>query len=277
MNGDVASRLEGSVAIVTGASRGIGRGCALELGATGATVYVTGRTMSGATGSLEATVEEIGKLGGHGVAVECDHAEDAAVAALFDRVGADQGRLDILVNNAFRVPDRLDPRAPFWETPIADWDAMIDVGSRSAYVAAHHAAKLMVPAGGGLIVNISSAGAVRYFHHLVYGIGKAALDRFTRDAARPLRRHGVTIVSVWPYVARTERVEQIEGIDLDMTESVRFVGRAVVALATDPGVIARSGTAVTTRTLADEYGFVDIDGSLPPHQPWQPPAGPRGA
>ena len=271
-------RLDGSVAIVTGASRGIGRGCALELGAAGATVYVTGRTLSEGDserpGSLEATVEEIDQRGGRGIAIQCDHADDSAVAALFDRVAADEGRLDILVNNAFRVFGHLDPRVPFWETPISDWDALIDVGSRSAYVATHHAARVMAPAGRGLIVNISSAGAVRYFHHLVYGIGKAALDRLTRDAARPLRPYGVTIVSVWPYVARTERVEQIEEIDLDMTESVRFVGRGIVALATDPGVMVRSGTAVTTRTLADDYGFVDIDGSLPPQQPWQPPPGP---
>jgi len=270
--------LDGSVAIVTGASRGIGRGCALELGAAGATVYVTGRTLregdNERAGSLETTVDEIGQLGGRGIAVRCDHADDSDVAALFDRVVAEQGRLDILVNNAFRVFGALDPRAPFWETPISDWDALVDVGSRSAYVATHHAAQIMVPAGRGLIVNISSAGAVRYFHHLVYGIAKAALDRLTRDAARPLRPHGVTIVSVWPYVARTERVEQIEGIDLAMTESVRFVGRGVVALATDPDVSARTGAAVTTRTLADDYGFVDIDGSLPPEQPWQPPPGP---
>lgn len=179
-----------------------------------------------------------------------------------------------LSNNAFRVFGHLDPRVPFWETPISDWDALIDVGSRSAYVATHHAATLLVPAGRGLVVNISSAGAVRFFHHIVYGIGKVALDRLTRDAARPLRPYGVAIVSVWPYLVRTERVEEIEGVDLDMAESVQFVGRGIVALATDPDVMARSGTAVTTRSLADDYGFVDIDGSLPPQQPWRPPPGP---
>lgn len=271
-------RLDGSVAMVTGASRGIGRGCALELGAAGATVYVTGRTMredrDGAPGSLTATVEQIRELGGRGIALRCDHTDDAAVAGAFERVVTDEGRLDILVNNAFGVFEHLDPRTPFWETPIAQWDAMIDVGTRSAYVATHHAAQAMVPAGRGLVVNISSAGAVRYFHHLVYGIGKAALDRLTRDAARPLLSHGVTIVSVWPYVARTERVEQLDGVFLDATESVRFAGRGVVALATDPDVSAWSGSALTTRMLADHYGFVDVDGSLPPEQPWRPPPGP---
>lgn len=274
---DQSRRLDGAVAIVTGASRGIGKGCALELGAEGATVYVTGRTLttpadSELGGSLTDTVEEIERLGGRGIAVQCDHADDSAVADLFGQVTADHGRLDVLVNSAFRVFSALDPRTPFWETPISDWDALIDVGSRSAYVATHHAAKLMVPAGHGLIVNISSAGAVRYFHHLVYGIGKVALDRLTRDAARPLRPHGVAIVSVWPYLALTERVQQIAEMDLDLAESVRFVGRAVVALAADADVLERSGTAATTRTLADEYGFVDLDGSLPPHQPWHPPS-----
>ncbi len=270
-------RLDGAVAIVTGASRGIGKGCALELAAAGATVYLTGRTRhddDGAPlpGSLQATVAEIEQLGGRGVAVRCDHADDSDVDALFAHIAADDGRLDVLVNNAFGVPDRMDPRIPFWETPVGDWDAMIDVGTRSAYVCTHRAAPLMVGAGSGLVVNISSAGAVRYFHHLAYGIGKAALDRLTKDAARPLAPHGVAIVSLWPYMARTERVLSIPGIDPAATESPRFVGRGIVALATDPDAQRWSGRSVTTRGLADAYGFTDIDGSLPPHQPWQPPS-----
>lgn len=267
--------LTGAVAVVTGGSRGIGKGCALELGAAGATVYVTARTAhdggSEIPGSLEATVAEIERRGGHAVPVRCDHADDDDVAALFDRVRREQGRLDILVNNAFRVPESMDPQVPFWETPITDWDAMIDVGTRSAYVATHHAAQLMVPAGQGLIVNVSSAGAVRFFHHLVYGIGKAALDRLTKDGARPLAQHGVAIVSVWPYLVRTERVEQMPGIDLAATESPEFVGRGIVALAADPEILRWSGRAVTTHALAVDYGFTDVDGELPPDQPWRPP------
>ena len=268
--------LAGSVAIVTGASRGIGKGCAIELAVAGATVYVTARTLHGAesarTGSLEATVAEITDLGGHAVAVRCDHADDDAVDALFAQVHDEQGRLDVLVNNAFRPAPHMDPRVPFWETPIADWDALIDVGTRSAYAGTHHAARVMVPAGHGLVVNVSSAGAVRYFHHLVYGIGKEALDRLTRDAARPLGPHGVAIVSIWPYLVRTETVLAMPGIDDAITESTRFSGRAIVALATDPDVLASTGRAFTTRALADRYGFVDVDGRLPPHQPWGPPA-----
>ncbi|MGH9024571.1 MAG: SDR family NAD(P)-dependent oxidoreductase [Acidimicrobiia bacterium] len=267
--------LAGAVAVVTGASRGIGKGCAVELAAAGATVYVTGRTLredpAPLPGSIQATVDEIGAVDGDGVAVRCDHADDEDVEALFTRVVAERGRLDVLVNNAFAVPAHMDPRRPFWETPVTDWDVMIDVGTRSAYVAAHHAARIMVSSGRGLIVNVSSAGAVRFFHHIAYGIGKAALDRLTKDAARPLATHGVSIVSVWPYLVRTERVMGMRGIDLGMTESPRFTGRGVVALASDPDVQRWSGRAVTTRGLADAYGFVDVDGGLPPDQPWQPP------
>lgn len=270
-----AARLAGTVAIVTGASRGIGKGCAIELAAAGATVYVTGRTLhdgdSTRPGSLDATIDEIARTGGRAIGVQCDHADDDAVDGLFARVAAEQGRLDVLVNNAFRVPPRMDPRVPFWETPVSDWDALIDVGTRSAYTATHHAARTMVDRGGGLVVNVSSAGAIRYFHHLVYGVGKAALDRITRDAARPLARHGVAIVSIWPYLVRTETVLGMPGIDAAITESTRFSGRAAVALATDPDVLELSGRAFTTRALAERYGFTDVDGRLPPHQPWQPP------
>ena len=266
--------LNGKIAIVTGASRGIGKGCALELGAAGATVYVTGRTLkegsSPVSGSLESTVAEIEALGGKGVPVACDHADDAQVETLFERVAGEAGQLDVLVNNAFRVPPKVDPKIPFWETPVTDWDAMIDVGTRSSYVGAHFAARMMVPRRRGLIVNISSAGAIRFFHHLVYGVGKAALDRITKEAARPLASHGVTIVSLWPNLVKTERVLQLTGFDLAGAESQRFTGRAVVALAADPEVMQYSGRAVTSRGMADAYGFKDVDGSLPDDSPWQP-------
>jgi NAD(P)-dependent dehydrogenase (short-subunit alcohol dehydrogenase family) len=267
--------LAGAVALVTGATRGIGRGCALELGAAGATVYATGRTLregsAALPGSLESTAEEVRRLGGSCVALPCDHADDAAVEALFERVAREAGRLDLLVNNAFRVSASLDPRRPFWETPISHWDDMIDVGTRSAYVASVYAARIMAPRGRGLIVNISSAGAVHFFHHVVYGVGKAALDRITRDAAPALRRRGVAIVSLWPHLVRTERVLALGGFDLARAESPRFAGRAVVALAADPEVLRWSGRALTSRDLAQEYGFTDVDGALPDGPAWRPP------
>lgn len=257
------------MALVTGASRGIGKGCALELAAAGAVTYITGRTMeegsSALPGSLARTAHDIEEAGGICVPVACDHREDDQVGALFERIEREQGRLDVLVNSAFFVSGDLDPRVPFWETPIRLWDDMLDVGTRSAYVATHFAARAMVPARRGLIVNISSAGAVRFFHHLAYGVGKAALDRITRDAAPPLREHGVAIVSVWPWVVKTERVLELAGgrVPLDGAESQRFTGRGIVALAADSEVMKKTGQAIASRVLSEVYGFAEDDGSRP--------------
>jgi NAD(P)-dependent dehydrogenase (short-subunit alcohol dehydrogenase family) len=269
------SGLGGRVAIVTGASRGIGKGCALELGAAGATVYVTGRSTSESDhplpGTVGATAQEIDALGGTGIPVACDHRDDDAVAALFDRVDDEQGRLDILVNNAFIVTNELTSGRPFWEVPLSNWDDMIDVGTRSAYVASVFAARRMVPARAGLIVNISGSGAAEYAWSVPYGVGKCALDRITADTALELGSHGVTVVSLWPGFVRTERIDVgvehglvPDTLDVDSAESPRFTGRAVVALATDPEVARWSGHAFTVRDLAEQYGFRDVDGRLPP-------------
>jgi NAD(P)-dependent dehydrogenase (short-subunit alcohol dehydrogenase family) len=264
--------LKGKVAVVTGASRGIGKGCALELGAAGATVYVTGRTLrhgdSKLPGSLEATCDEIVKLGGRAVAVQCDHRDDEAVRTLFQRVDAEQARLDVLVNAAFVIPKELTSGKPFWETPLSNWDDMVGVGTRGAYVATSLAVRTMLRKSGGLVANISSSGAAEYAWHVAYGVGKAALDRFTADAAHELGPHGVAVVSLWPGLVLTERNEAasqtIPGLDFSQAESPRFTGRAVVALASDPDVMERSGRALTCRDLAEAYGFRDADGRLPP-------------
>jgi dehydrogenase/reductase SDR family protein 1 len=263
--------LKGKVAIVTGASRGVGKGCALELGAAGATVYLTGRSIAegdaALPGTVSSTAEEVDRLGGRGIGVRCDHHDDAQVEALFERVHSEAGQLDVLVNNAFSIPRELTSGQPFWETPISNWDDMIGVGTRSAYVASRFAARLMVPRRKGLIVNISSSGAAEYAWHVAYGVGKAALDRITRDTAHELRPHGVAVLSLWPGLVRTERIERVgermPGLDMSGAESQRFTGRAVVALAADAKVLERSGRAIASRELADLYGFTDIDGSLP--------------
>ena len=266
--------LLGQVAVVTGASRGIGKGCALELGARGATVYVTGRSVDESDhplpGTVGATALEVSALGGVGVAVACDHRDDEAVEALFDRVARDHGRLDVLVNNAFLIPPELTSRKPFWEVPISNWDDMIDVGTRSAYVSSVFAARAMVPAGAGLIVNISSSGAKEYAWHVAYGVGKCALDRLTADTAHELKPHGVAVVSLWPGFVRTERIDMAEaagmlpaGLDLSTSESPRFTGRAAAFIAADRDRLRWTGQALAARDLADDYGFVDIDGRLP--------------
>ena len=274
--------LEGKVAVETGASRGIGRGCAVELGAAGAVVYITGRSREGAEsrlpGSVEATAREVSEAGGTGIAAPCDHRDDKAVEALFGRVREEQGRLDVLVNNAFLIPAELTSRKNFWELPISNWDDMIDVGTRSAYVASRFAAGLMTEQNSGLIVNISSSGAAEYAWHVAYGVGKAALDRLTKDAALELRPHGVAVVSLWPGLVLTERNEgarnAIPDLDFSGAESLRFTGRAVAALAADDQVLRHSGTARASRDLADTYGFTDTDGELPQgplrHRPGSP-------
>jgi len=270
------------VAVVTGASRGIGKGIALELGAAGAAVYLTARTVEPGPipGTIGETVAEIEALGGAAVGVPCDHHDDAQVAAVFDRVHNERGRLDVLVNNVYSALD-LAPwlGTPFWEVPVSAWDQVIGIGVRSHYVAAALATPMLLDSEHGLIANISSSGAVQYAHNVLYGVGKAALDKMTADMDHELRDHGVAVVSLWPGLVRTEIVElgtrrtddgrsvlDLPGegtFDLADAESPRFVGRGVVALAADPRVAAHSGRALTTLALAEEYGFTDVDGRLP--------------
>ena len=287
----MGEQLQGRVAVVTGASRGIGKGIALELGASGATVYVTGRTTSegGALpGTVGQTAEEVTALGGQGIAVACDHHDDAAVTKVFDRVREEQGRLDILVNNVFSAPD-LAPwlGKNFWELPIEAWDQCIDIGVRSHYVAAALAVPLMIEtvvgsedAGAhGLIANISSPGAVAYSHNVAYGVGKAAVDRLTKDMAVELRSHHIAVVSLWPGIVATEMVtmgvpKNAEGrqiltlpgegdFDLADADSPRFAGRGVSALFGAADVMERSGKAFHVADLAEAYGFTDVDGRVP--------------
>jgi len=259
--------LDGHVAIVTGASRGVGKGIALGLGEAGATVYVTGRSLKAGRipGTIGETAEEVTALGGKGIAVQCDHSDDAQTKAVFERVSKETGRLDILVNNAFAIPDgRL--HGSFWELPISQWDLIHDVGLRSHYVASVFAAPTMIAAKKGLIVNVSSFGAKVYAISVAYGTGKAALDRMTRDMGRELSSHGVAVVSIWPGVVKTERLaiepERL-GYDPKGGESAQLSGRAVAALATDPKLIERTGQALVVAELAAQYGFTDIDGSVP--------------
>ena len=267
--------LDGKVAIVAGGSRGVGRGCVLELAAAGATVYVLGRTLTEGTGSLpgslDKTVQEAADLGGIAVPIVCDLRSDEQIGAVFDRVQSETDRLDILVNSAFDLPEGCGNEEPFHETPISYWDDMMAISARSVYVTTWHAAQLMVPKNNGLIVNISSQGSREYFVHATYGISKAALDRIGQDTGRELKKHGIAVVTLWPSFVLTERILAFDadewGLDLGNAETPRFPGRGVVALATDPQVLARGGRIYTTRQMADEYGFTDVDGNLPSGAP----------
>jgi len=259
--------LAGQIAVVTGASRGVGKGIALGLGEAGATVYVTGRSVTpGALpGTIGETADQVAALGGQGIAVACDHSVDSDVALLFERVLGEQGRIDLLVNNAFAVPDgRLV--APFWELPIEQWDVMHRVGLRSHYVASWNVARTMIAQKKGLIVNVSSFGAKVQAVSVAYGVGKAGVDRMTRDMGRELKEHGVTVISLWPGVVKTERLladpDRI-GFDPTLGESPTLSGRAVAAVAADPARLTKTSQALVVAELAHEYGFTDVDGSIP--------------
>ena len=266
--------LEGRVAVVPGASRGIGKGCALELAAAGATVYVTARTVEpnvhALPGTIGETAAEIEAAGGRAIPVRCDHTQDEEVRALFAQVERDEGGLDVLVNSAFVDPG-IEGSAPFWETDLDWYDTLCDVGTRGAYVASALAIPMMLGRGTGLIANVSSLGAEHFFQHVAYGMGKAALDKLTRDAGRQLRKEDVAVVSIWPYFVKTEAVLELarkgSPMPLDEAESQRFVGRGVVAVAGDAERMARTGKVFTSRQLADDYGFRDVDGELPNGSP----------
>ena len=269
--------LSGKVAVVTGASRGIGRGIALALGGEGATVYVTGRTVEAGShplpGTVGETAAEVERRGGRGIAVQVDHARDDQVEALFDQVAREQGRLDILVNNAFALPDDLTDPEPFWDKPLSNWE-MIDVGVRSNFVAAWHAARIMVPQGSGLIVAVSGYTGVAYTYGVVFGTSKSAVDRMARDMAVELKPHSVASISIWQGLTMTERAERnlanIPGLkDGAATRpkdacTPEFPGRVIAALACDPDVMRHSGGTFITAELAREYSVTDVDGSVIP-------------
>ena len=267
--------LERCVTLVTGASRGVGRGVALALGAAGTTVYVTGRTTDAdppgeLPGTIDATARAIDAAGGRGIALRCDHRDDAQVEAVFARIADEAGGLDLLVNNVWggyehMVEDGVFRFAdPFWQQPFARWDSMFAAGVRAHYVASALAARMMVPRRRGLIVNISFFAGQKYLSNVAYGVSKAATDRLTRDCAHELRAHGVAVVSLYPGLVRTESVMRAaDYLDLSNSESPEFVGRAVAALAADPDVLRRSGEVLVAAALAREYGFCDVDGRSP--------------
>ena len=288
--------LKDCVAVVTGASRGAGRGIAIELGAAGATVYVTGRStraqpaatygqlmalsdMAALPGSIDETADEVTRLGGRGIAVRCDHTSEEDVAALFARVEREAGRIDLLVNNAWGGHETFTGvfEAPFWEHPLSNWDSMFDRGVRNHLLASRCAAPLMVRAKKGLIATTTFWDRGRYMRgSLFYDLAKASMTRLAFGMAQDLKPHGVASVAVSPGWMRTEFVLAGHKTDeahwqqrpeLSRTESPRYVGRAIAALAGDPMVMDRSGEVLRVGDLAREYSFTDIDGrQVPPFE-----------
>lgn len=276
----MADHLSGRVAIVTGASRGGGRGIARALGDAGATVYVTGRTdhvhadadSQGLT--IDTTADLVNAAGGIGIPVRCDHTVDTDVEALFERVRREQDRLDLLVNNVWGGYENHDETFtwPFWKQDMRRWRGMFDAGLRAHYTASRLAAPIMIGQHRGLIVSTIAYDRGKYLGSVPYDTAKAAIVRMLYGMSLELKEHGVAALSLAPGFMRTEAVLAHFGTDEDHwrevpeladTESPFYVGRAVVALASDPDIMKRSGNVLVVGELAREYGFTDVDGRQP--------------
>ncbi|MEH2289579.1 SDR family NAD(P)-dependent oxidoreductase [Nostoc sp.] len=278
--------LEGKVALVTGATRGIGKGIAIGLGEAGATVYITGRSFNnsssdGVSGSLSETKSAIEEVGGVCIPVQVDHSDDQQVRFLFDRIQDEQdGQLDLLVNNAYSgVQAVKDAQGqPFWDSQPSLWDASNNVGLRSHYVASVFAARMMTKRNSGLICTISSWGGMSYIFNTAYGVGKAACDRLAADMAVELKPHNVTSVSIWPGIVGTElfssfasEMNQTNATDLKNSlisdrynwETPLLTGRAIAALASEPNLISCTGHVQIVAELAKKYNLVDENGDRP--------------
>lgn len=251
--------LEGRVAVVTGGTFGVGRGIASALAQQGARVFVTGRS------AIEGVTIDANITG-----VRCDHRVDEQVTAAFDHISQNTQGIDILVNNVWGGYERMLDNGvftwglPFWEQPLWRWDSMFSAGVRAHYHASQLAARGMVARKRGLIVNISFWSAQKHVANVAYGVSKAATDKLASDMAVELKPHGVTALSLYPGLVRTEKVmEAAAWLDMTNSESPEFVGRAVAALASDPDVIRHTGAVLVAASVAAECGFTDIDGKSP--------------
>ena len=252
--------LDGKVALVTGATRGVGKGVAFELAEAGAKVYATGRTITEEPFSASARI----------IPVRCDHTRDSEVEAVFRQISKEENRLDILVNNVWGGYENMVEDGeftwtrPFWKQPLWRWDAMFAAGVRAHYVASAHAARMMVARRSGLIVNISFWAAQKHVGNVAYGVSKAATDKLSADTAHELREFNVAVVSLYPGLVRTEKVmEAAAYLDLSNSESPQFIGRVVAGLAADPNIMQKTGGVVIAAAAAREYGLSDIDGKEP--------------
>jgi NAD(P)-dependent dehydrogenase (short-subunit alcohol dehydrogenase family) len=261
------------VALVTGASRGAGRGIAIALGSHGCTVYVTGRSEKVGDASLPGTIHETAQAvtdaGGRGIAVRVDHRDDGQVKAVFEQIGREQGRLDILVNNACALHDKLTSPGHFWEKPLEIVD-MLDVGLRSSFVASYYSTPLMIWQRKGLILFTSASGAVHYVFGPVYGAHKSGMDKFAADMAVDLKEFNVAAISIWMGALLTERLKMIIASDParfgrleETTETPEFTGHVIWAMYNDPELMRMSGKTLIGAELGAQYGIRDRDGRQP--------------
>ena len=264
--------LEGKIAVVTGASRGAGRGIAFQLGSAGATVYVTGRSIKGATTdnrpeTIEETADGVTLRGGKGIAVRCDHTSDNDVRNLFEQIAREQGRIDILVNSVFGGSESSLPSGDgryFWQRPLEHWDAMMVAGPQAYLLTTRYAVPLMVQHHKGLIVNITFFIKDKISGNLYYDLAMNAINRMTQGMAKELRDFNISAVAVCPGWMRTERViDSGFGPKDGATETTAYVGRAVVALASDTNVCKFSGDTIMVSELARKSEFTDVDGTQP--------------
>lgn len=277
----------GAVALVTGASRGIGRGIAVGLAEAGATVYVTARSLGPGErtdpvgGTLADTCSAAEEAGGRCLPVRVDHTDDTQVQGLFAQIEQEnEGRLDLLVNNVYGGVRALRESIgkPFWETDPGVWDACNDAGLRSHYVASVYAARMMVRRQRGLICTISSWGGLFPLFNVPYGVGKSACDRLAAEMAAELKSQGVTSLSLWPGIVGTEHIRELAEENRDSGameramkslanqtnwETPLLTGRVIAALAADPDLLHRSGKVGIVAELAYAYGVVDAGGSRP--------------
>lgn len=268
--------LEGKIALVTGASRGIGKGTAIALAKEGATVYITGRTgrndksATHLPGSIHATEEEIKAFNGRCVAIQCDHTNDEETERVFKRIASDSNRLDILVNAVWGGYEHFSDGTEFWkeqgfwDMPFERWDKMFDAGIRAHFVSSSLASKIMIPQKSGLIVNLSFWAADRNDKGTAYSVSKAATNKMTECMAYELRDKNVSVITLYPGLVRTESVmRNKEFFDLSNSESPEFTGRVLCGLFNDKHLQQKSGTRMTSAELALEYGIKDVDGKQP--------------
>jgi len=260
------SDLKGQIAVVTGSSRGIGKGIALALAEQGCTVYATGRTIGDGDRTIDTTARQVTEAGGEGHAIRCDHGDDDDIARLFEQIGQEAGRIDILVNNVYKIPSPPAWGGGYWDHPISIWDDQVGIGLRAHYVASWHAAGLMFESDNARMLNVSSPGGQSYHFSSSYGAGKAGLDRLTADMAVELEPKGIPACVLYPGSVSTEFIQDAaeeQGMDLSQSQTPLLVGRAATSLLMSDDMMPRTGTIQWVEDLIAEFDLFDENGSRP--------------